>query len=540
MTDIPLNIPLAIPGGYELLHYLLIFTFIVHILFVAMMIGGTYWSILFVLIGRSDPFYRRLAKETLDTVTINKSIAVILGIAPLLLISLIYTIYWFPATQITYPYFLSIIWLVILAFLTLYVYKYTWYTLGERRPFIHLSFGLLGAAIFTVVPFIFLTNINLMLLPFRWHEIRGFFDALILQNVFQRYAHFMTAVFATIGFFTAIYFWFRGRNSDDPFFLRAKVVGLKWALGATLLQGIFGPVNFYSLPPGAYSSRLLVFVLIGVGLATIVCIVLIRAIQRPTGGLIISAGVLLGITAVIMSFLRDTVRVNLLRGPNEIAVHNVEMYQSSLQDFMKTFIPPEEAEKGAAAETGKQLFEQYCSSCHAQSEVLVGPSLTYMAGKYKGNPQEMTDFILNPVKVNPKFPQMPKTPLDPQQVHEVVEYILSEEWHGGRQQSEAGEEQPGRQQQAQTAGQAVSTKSGEALFNQHCSGCHAYDQVVAGPPETYMIQKYTGKEQQMVNFVLHPTKVNPKYPEMPESDVNEEQAKEIVAYILAQGESGRQ
>ncbi len=203
--SIPIDIPLPLPGPEGALKLLLVVTFIVHILFVGMMVGGAYWSVIFKLLGREDPFYERLARETLSTVTVNKSLAVVLGVAPLLLIGLAYTRYWYTANIMTFSAFLSIIWLVIVAFLALYAYKYTWDALADR-PFVHLSFGALGCAIFTVVPLIFLTNINLMLLPFRWDTTHGFIRALLLPNVLFRYMHFMVAVFAMIGFFAAIYF----------------------------------------------------------------------------------------------------------------------------------------------------------------------------------------------------------------------------------------------------------------------------------------------------------------------------------------------
>ena len=142
MTGIPIDIPLPLPAPLGVLKLLLVITFIVHILFVGLMVGGAYWSVIFKFMsrlpGREDPFYDRLARETLSTVTVNKSIAVVLGVAPLLLIALAYTRYWYTANMITVGAFLSIVWLVILAFWLLYAYKYTWDSLA-RRPAIHLS-----------------------------------------------------------------------------------------------------------------------------------------------------------------------------------------------------------------------------------------------------------------------------------------------------------------------------------------------------------------------------------------------------------------
>jgi len=141
MTAIPIDILLPLPAPEGVLKLLLVITFIIHILFVGLMVGGAYWSVIFKLLaklpGGEDPFYDRLAKETLSTVTVNKSLAVVLAVAPLLLIGLAYTRYWYTANMITVKAFLSIIWLVMLAFWLLYAYKYSWDKLADR-PEIHL------------------------------------------------------------------------------------------------------------------------------------------------------------------------------------------------------------------------------------------------------------------------------------------------------------------------------------------------------------------------------------------------------------------
>ncbi|MBI5116159.1 hypothetical protein HZA56_06765 [Candidatus Poribacteria bacterium] len=419
MTNIPIDIPLSLPAPDGVLKALLVITFIVHILFVGLMVGGAYWSVIFKLLGKEDPFYERLAREILDTVTINKSLAVVLGVAPLLLIGLTYTGYWYTANMMTVPAFLSIIWLVIFAFLFLYAYKYTWDSLGDRAPFLHLSFGLSACAIFAFVPLIFLANINLMLLPFRWDATKGFIQALLLPNVLFRYMHFFVAVFAIIGFFAAIYFWCRGRKSDDLFYMRSQKLGLKWALGGTLLQSIFGTLNFISLPQGAYSRTLLIHIAAALALAAVACIALVRALLTTSGKPIVAAVALLGVVALLMSFVRHTVRENLLREPRMVANQRTLEYQTSLATFLKTYTP----ESGKLL-SGEDLFKRYCTSCHARDRLLLGPSTQYMVQKYKGKKEDMAAFVLNPKKVNPDLPSMPKPPIGQYEIEEIVEYIL--------------------------------------------------------------------------------------------------------------------
>ncbi len=423
MTGIPIDIPLALPAPLGLLKLLLVVTFLIHILFVGLMIGGAYWSVIFRLLGwvlkEEDGFFDRLARETLATVTVNKSLAVVIGVAPLLLIGLAYTNYWYVATMMTAPAFLSIIWLVILAFLFLYAYKYSWDALADQLP-LHVSLGAAACGIFAIVPLIFLTNINLMLLPFRWDSTSGFIEAILLPNVLTRYLHFMVAAFAMIGFFAAIYFWYLGRGSDDPFYVRARQLGVKWALACTLLQGIFGTLNFITLPAGSYSVSLLIHIGVALALAAVVCMTLIRALQKPSGAPIVAAVVLLGVVALLMSFARHIVRENLLREPRIVAEQRTREYQADLAAFMETYTP-----EGKVEVTGETLFKRYCTSCHAQDRTLVGPSVDYMVEKYAGRRDEMVEFVLNPVKVNPDLPAMPKPPADRGEIERIADHILS-------------------------------------------------------------------------------------------------------------------
>jgi cytochrome c len=423
--NIPIDIALPLPAPEGMLKILLVITFIVHILFVGLMVGGAYWSVIFKLLaklpGREDPFYERLARETLSTVTVNKSLAVVLGVAPLLLIGLTYTRYWYTANMITVKAYLSIIWLVILAFWLLYAYKYLWDRLAEK-PEIHLALGLGACTVLSIVPLIFLSNINLMLLPYKWEATRGFLDALLLANVLPRYLHFLVAICAMIGFFAAVYFWYRGRKTDDPFYDRAQKIGLQWALAATLLQGVFGTIVFLTLPDGAYSTSLIIHLAAAIALAAVACIILIRALQQPSGSNIITACVLLAVIALLMSVGRHLVRENLLREPHQVAQQRTRQFQADLGAFLETYSPDAEVEQ-----TGDILFKQYCRACHASDKRLVGPPLQYMVEKYEGKREGMISYVTNPVKVNPDYPKMPRPVADEAEIEKIADYILAGE-----------------------------------------------------------------------------------------------------------------
>ena len=121
MNLIGKDILLSLPAPVSFLKGLLVVSFLLHIVFVNFMLGGTFFGVVYRLIGRlkNDNFYDRFAREIVMTTTVTKSMAVVLGVAPLLSISLAYTKFFYAANGITAPYWLSVIWLVTAAFLLL-------------------------------------------------------------------------------------------------------------------------------------------------------------------------------------------------------------------------------------------------------------------------------------------------------------------------------------------------------------------------------------------------------------------------------------
>ncbi len=74
--------------------------------------------------------------------------------------------------------------------------------------------------------------------------------------------------------------------------------------------------------------------------------------------------------------------------------------------------------------------------------------------------------------------------------------------------------------------------SGEQIFQNICSACHAFDHKVVGPPYQQTMPKYEGKIPQLVNFILNPTQNNPGYPPMPNPGLTRPQAEAVAHYIM--------
>jgi cytochrome c len=79
---------------------------------------------------------------------------------------------------------------------------------------------------------------------------------------------------------------------------------------------------------------------------------------------------------------------------------------------------------------------------------------------------------------------------------------------------------------------AVPAVSGEEIYKNICSACHAFDHKVVGPPYKETLPKYNGNVDKLVTFILNPAQNNPGYPPMPNPGLKQDQAKAVATYIL--------
>lgn len=281
---VPRDMPLPLPAPEPLLVGVLVLFFLMHIVFVNLMVGGTLLGFWYELRGLRDRRYDTLAKVIAGTVTANKSIAVVLGIGPLLAINTLYTVYFYTANALTGTFWISIIPLVTLAFVLTYIHKYLWDWMASMR-WLHLVIAGLSCALFLFIPLIFLTNINLMLFPARWADVHGFVSALALPNVFPRYVHFLLACPAMTGLFLVWLF----RRKTEPTLAAAGFsrdvlirIGYRWALWPTMAQFAVGPVTLLTLPKvqAPDSGTVGVFAL-SVVLTLAVCALIQHELRRP-------------------------------------------------------------------------------------------------------------------------------------------------------------------------------------------------------------------------------------------------------------------
>ncbi len=435
-VPVPRDIPLSLPLPEWLLVLLLVLSFLMHIVFVNLMLGGSVLSLWSQIRGLKDSDYHNLAHEIARTITVNKSLAVVLGVAPLLSINTLYTVYFYSANALTGIMWIAIIPLVTVAFLLTYLNKYTWNLLDRNRP-LSIAIIALATAIFLFIPLIFLVNVNLMLFPEKWGSVKGFLDALLLPNVFPRYFHFLLSSMAVTGLFL---FWYIGRKNYpfEKYFARFTRYDLKkkfysLTLAASVAQFVMGPLVLLTLPAKGFGWNLVFVILSGALIALPAVWWMWKAISGPPehinknfGKVVIS----LTITVLFMGSGRHIYRANALAPHRKLVAAKTEAFAQLSREAREN--PVQESTElkidsslGAVAK-GAALFQANCSSCHKQNEKLVGPPMTEMADIYASNPEGLKNWVRAPGKKRPDYPQMPGFPqLSDEDRGELAKYILS-------------------------------------------------------------------------------------------------------------------
>jgi cytochrome c len=280
-TVIPHDLPLPMPAPVPVMVAVLLIFFLMHIVFINMMIGGAFLTLWYQLKGLRDHKWDDLAHDIAASITVNKSIAVVLGVGPLLAINTLYTTYFYSANALTGAFWISIIPLVAGAFLLTYLHKYLWH----RMPrWLHIAVIAVVVGIFAFIPLIFLTNITLMLAPERWTQVKGFWDAASLPNVWARYAHFILSCPAMIGLMLVWSYRRKSQQDVDKIGLsRAELIriGYRWAFWPTVAQFFVGPIAWITLPAvaGPTTGVLLTFGL-SIPVAAIACVLMWQEIHE--------------------------------------------------------------------------------------------------------------------------------------------------------------------------------------------------------------------------------------------------------------------
>lgn len=427
-VNIGKDLPLPLPLPEWLLVFLLVVSFMAHILFINLMVGGTLLCLFFESLGIKNDDYFRLSKEISATITVNKSLAIVLGVAPLLVINTLYTKFFYSANALTGLVWIMVIPLVSIALLVLYLHKYTYDRLENNRP-LHVALLTLPSAIFLFIPLVFLTNINLMLFPEKWGLVAGFLDALTLPNVFPRYFHFFNASLTVTSLF--LFYWVGRRTYPFQEIFRQysrydfQKRFYSIAFACSIAQFLFGPVVLFTLPNQGLGMDMILTILTGALIAIFPTWYLwkeITAKPEDMGRYFQRIVVLFSMTVIFMATGRHLYRANALAPHQEAMRKNTEAYMAQVAEA-KT---KPAGEVPVVEVSGKSIFDTKCAVCHAKDKKLVGPPVLEMVQIYQNDPAALIKWIKAPGKKREGYPQMPgfEGQINEKELDLLAKYIL--------------------------------------------------------------------------------------------------------------------
>jgi|WetSurMetagenome_2_1015567.scaffolds.fasta_scaffold26618_3 cytochrome c len=423
-NDIPLPLPdMGLSFIEPVFQALLVVSWVVHILFINVLLGASFGSVYFNSKGvkTNNPVLDRVAYLLTTPVTISENMGALWGVAPLLLVSVLFTPLFYAASIMNSPHWLHIIYGNIAAFLLSYLYKFTWHTL-ENRKSLHLVIGTISVGLFFTLPPVFMATVQLYITPTTWTYETHFWDALLRPDTFFRLLHFYFASFAVTGIFMLIYGFYK-RKSEGELDKQAGDIlvstGKSWFLVPTVLNFFIGPLVLFSFPSygleSFFNAGYYWLIILSIVLALIVVYMLVKDFFNPD----ISAKKLwtvVGLIAIVilsMATLRHGMRLSLTDPAIAEAKAKSLDFQQRAQDAKKE-AANEPVTPVVQTSAGETLANKHgCLACHSVENKIVGPSYREVAKK--GYDQaKIVALIKTPQPANwadyPPMPAMPQVP----------------------------------------------------------------------------------------------------------------------------------
>lgn len=422
---IPNDIPLPVPtGGLEavdaVFHILLVVAWLLHILFINILLGAATGSVYFNKRGvrEGNPVFDRVAYLLTTPVTICENMGALWGVAPLLLISVMFTPLFYSAAIMNSPQWLHIIYGNIAAFLLSYLYKYSWHLL-EKRKSLHLAIGYSAVGLFLTLPLVFMATVQLYLTPSTWTPTTHFWDALFRADTFFRLVHFYLASFAVTGLFMMVYGFYKRKSAAELDRQAGDVLvntGKSWFLVPTLLNLFAGPLVLFHFPSYGIENFfnagwhwLIVLGVLAILAAAGLTLKNFFDPDIPAKRLWTIVGLAV-VTVLSMATLRHGMRLSLTgeamaqaKAQSDAFVLRAKQAADEAKNAPKTPV--------AAVSAGQALAEKNgCLACHSIDNKIVGPAYKEVAKKGYST-EQIVQLIYTPKPENwPGYIPMPAQP----------------------------------------------------------------------------------------------------------------------------------
>lgn len=317
LATIPQPDPLPLPAPHALVWFLLLLTFLLHLLPMNLLLGGTVLGSLSRHLGGPGgrEHHPQLVKFFSKAMPVTTAAAITLGVAPLLLVQVLYGRLFFTSSILMAWIWFAVIPLLCIGYYGTYLLAFKEDKLGGALPVV--SWG--TTLIFVAIAFIYVNNMSLMLRPEVFLEkymtsAAGFQLNWGDATLIPRFGHMFLGALAVTGMVVAIFGVIRS-GRDEAFGRWAVKYGAIWFVVATALNIVFGLWWLVALPREVMlrfmGQDMLAAASLGLGIlfALGVLMMMVMAIQaKNPGGLVRGSAITLLLTLVFMILVRDSVR----------------------------------------------------------------------------------------------------------------------------------------------------------------------------------------------------------------------------------------
>ena len=366
------------PLPQEWMQGLLFATFSFHILFVLMTIGTAVLAFFyFVLVSQPKNPDEVLPENTiLRPFLALKSLAVVLGLGPLLLIQVCFSVPFFNSVGIFAPYWMLIIVFLIAAFLSFDALGHKLYVHRVLRIFL----GVIGLLTLFAVPGIFVLILMTAENPDQWVSIiqNGYrIEGTLAVQWLLRYLH---VIGAAVVFGAVFHYFFTARDNSMK-----KLSLPKWIMAGILFQFVEGPLLVLSLPRRP-DVVVIAFLIAAISAAVYV---VWRLYSAATAGSMLQLRLiapLLVITLISMLSIRQHFQDMTFLPFVKDVTRNSYAYQQQLHGYQDVAVGQYMNDIKLVYDNGRTIYSQSCSFCHGENGNGKGPE----AGNLSVPPEDVS------------------------------------------------------------------------------------------------------------------------------------------------------
>lgn len=426
---------------FRLLLFVLNVVFVMFLPYLGFLLGCSWFSYRYDRRGRSadNPLHVRFARDLIDTAVFNKSGLAFLAVIPALSLVFLYAqlLQGTPAIAVGLMGFGFLA--LLAATILLAVYRYTFTLDGilegvlqgggagreelsgyaRKNEASHLKAGRYGVGTLAIGVLLTVAAATVATEPALWVSVNTVFDLFLSLHFWVRLLRFLALAAGATGVGVLFFFlsWQGGVGGmEGAYGDLVRRFGLRLSAAGLLAIPVLLIASLALLPAGALSG--LLFFLAALGLALLFLSAQFLYAFRRDGATRYTAYAFFALAlALTLLFTNDQVAIgNATRGH---AARLATGYEKSLE-ALRTKL-------GIAlvVMSGQEIYDAKCSACHLFDQKKVGPPYKSVIPKYEGKKAQLLAFLLNPVKVDPAYPNMPNQGLKPAEADSIASFLLA-------------------------------------------------------------------------------------------------------------------